>query len=36
MNVKSLALAAALLMTLLAAACAHDKPKEAAATTPTP
>jgi membrane fusion protein, multidrug efflux system len=36
MKVKSLALAAALLMTLLAAACAHDKPKEAAAPTPTP
>ncbi|MFY9822706.1 MAG: efflux RND transporter periplasmic adaptor subunit [Thermoanaerobaculia bacterium] len=37
MNVKSLALAAATLMTLmLAAACAHDKPKEAAAPTPTP
>jgi membrane fusion protein (multidrug efflux system) len=37
MNGKSLALAAALLTTLmLAAACAHDKPKEAAAPTPTP
>ncbi|HEY4592311.1 MAG TPA: biotin/lipoyl-binding protein, partial [Thermoanaerobaculia bacterium] len=37
MNVKSPALAAAILMTLmLAAACAHDKPKEAAAPTPTP
>lgn len=35
MKLKSLALAAALL-TMLAAACAHDKTKEAAAPTPTP
>jgi membrane fusion protein (multidrug efflux system) len=37
MNGKSLAPAAAMLMTLmLAAACAHDKQKDAAAPTPTP